>query len=80
MRFLTVSEAEVFEIKAEENSKITRKMLKDIKFPENATVGGIIRGEERIIAKGDTRIQAGDQVVIFALQEVVKKVISLFQK
>jgi len=80
MKFLTFSEAEVFELTAEPGSKITKKTLADIHFPDNATVGGVIRDEEAIIAKGDVQIQANDNVVIFALPSAVKKVIKLFQR
>lgn len=80
LRFLTFSEAEVFELEAESDSKITRYELKDMHFPEDATIGGIIRGNETIIAKGDVQIQAGDNVVVFALQSAIKKVIKFFQK
>ena len=80
LKFLTFSEAEVFEVTAEPGSKITRKTLADMNFPENATVGGVIRNGDAIIAKGDVQIEAGDKVVIFALPSAVKKVIKLFQK
>ena len=80
LKFLTFSEAEVFELQAEAGSKITRHQLKDMNFPEDATIGGIIRGNTTIIAKGDVQIQAGDNVVVFALQSAIKKVIKYFQK
>ena len=80
LKFLTFSEAEVFEVTAEPGSKITRKTLADMSFPDNATVGGVIRNGDAIIAKGDVQIEAGDKVVIFALPSAVKKVIKLFQK
>ena len=80
LKFLTFSEAEVFELIAEVGSPITRKTLADLRFPDNATVGGIIRNGDAIIAKGDVQIEAGDNVVIFALPTAVKKVIKLFQK
>lgn len=80
LKFLTFSEAEVFELQAEAGSKITRHQLKDMNFPEDATIGGIIRGNTTIIAKGDVQIQAGDNVVVFALQSTIKKVIKYFQK
>ena len=54
-------------------------MLKDINFPDNATVGGVFRGNETIIAKGDVQIHAGDNVVVFALQSAIKKVVKYFQ-
>jgi trk system potassium uptake protein TrkA len=79
LKFLTFSEAEVFELEAKQGSKITKHMLKDMRFPENATVGGVFRGEETIIAKGDVQIQPGDNVVIFALPNAVKNVIKYFQ-
>lgn len=50
LKFLTFSEAEVFEVTAEPGSKITRKTLADMNFPENATVGGVIRNGDAIIA------------------------------
>ncbi len=80
LKFLTFSEAEVFELEAQENSKITKEQLQHVHFPENATIGGIIRGKETIIAKGDTQIQARDNVVVFALPSAVKKVLKFFQK
>ena len=79
LKFLTFSEAEVFELEAQPGSKITKYSLQDVHFPDDATVGGVFRGDETIIAKGDVQIQAGDTVVIFALQNAVKKVIKYFQ-
>ena len=79
LKFVSISEAEVFEVVAEPDSKITRKTLAETNFPTNANIGGIIRNGEAMIAKGNVRIQAGDNVVIFALPEAAKKVIKLFQ-
>jgi len=80
LKFLTFSEAEVFELEAEEGSQITKHELKDMHFPDDATIGGVIRGDKTIIAKGDVQIMPGDNVVIFALPNAVKKVIKYFQK
>ena len=80
MRFLTFSEAEVFELQAAKNSKITKKALKDINFPEGATIGGVIRNDQAIIAKGDIKINEGDNVIVFALPNFVKKVVKYFEK
>ena len=77
---MTFSEAEVFEVTVEEGARITQGTLAELDFPDNANVGGIIRGGEAIIAKGDVRIQAGDDVVIFALPSAVKKVLRMFRK
>ena len=80
LRFLTYSEAEVFEITAGAGSRITRRPLAEMHFPENATIGGVIRDGRVIIAKGDTRVQSGDNVVVFALPEAIKKVVKLFRE
>ena len=80
LKFVTFSEAEVFEVTVEPGAKITGGTLAELDFPDNANVGGIIRNGEAIIAKGDVRIEAGDDVVIFALPSAVKKVLRMFRK
>lgn len=75
---LTASEAEVFELIAQPDSKITKKQLKDINFPKEANIGGIIRGEDAIIAKGSDQIVAGDRVVVFTLPSAIRKVEKYF--
>ena len=79
LKFLTFSESEVFELDANKGSKVTKKQLSRLNFPEDATIGGIFRGNEVIIATGDVQIQAGDRVVIFALQDAVHRVVKFFQ-
>lgn len=79
LKFVAISEAEVFEVVAEAGSRVTRKTLAEVGFPTNANVGGIIRDGQAIIAKGNVQIMPGDNVVIFALPQVAKKVLKLFQ-
>lgn len=78
-KWLTVSDAEVVELVAKPGSKITRDKLKNIDFPEDANIGGIIRGEEGIIATGETQIQTNDKVVVFTLPSAIKKVEKFFK-
>ena len=61
-----------------DSTKVEAKVIEIT--PENATVGGVTRNGDAIIATGQVQIQAGDNVVIFALPSAVKKVIKLFQK
>ncbi len=70
--------AEVIEAEALETSPLVGKPLRDVDLPAGITVGAVVRGEESIIPRGDTRIQAHDRVVIFAISDVVKKVEQLF--
>ena len=53
--------------------------LKDIGFPQNAIIGGVIRGNESFIAVGNTEIKEYDRVVVFALPHVVKEVDKFFR-
>ncbi len=76
---LIETDAEILEYFVPRNSKITRKKLKDLKFPTDATIGGIIRGENIFIARGDTQIKAADKVVLFALPKAINKVNKFFK-
>ncbi|MGD9929025.1 MAG: Trk system potassium transporter TrkA [Mangrovibacterium sp.] len=76
---LTASEAEVFEFIAKEDSKITQQPIKELSFPEDATIGGIIRGSMSFVAKGDTVIQPGDKVVVFVLPSAIRKLDKYFK-
>ncbi|MCF8261918.1 MAG: Trk system potassium transporter TrkA [Melioribacteraceae bacterium] len=71
-------DADIFEFIARDGSKITKSKIKDLKFPKNAIIGGIIRGGEGIITVGDTQILAEDKVVVFALPGAVSDVQKFF--
>jgi trk system potassium uptake protein TrkA len=79
VKCLTASDAEVFEFIAKAGAKITQKPIKDLDFPEEAKIGGIIRGEEGYIAHGDTQIQEGDKVVVFTLPSGIRKLEKYFK-
>jgi trk system potassium uptake protein TrkA len=76
---LTGTNAEALELVVHENSIITKKPLKSIKFPDDAIIGGIIRGNTSFIAKGDTMFYPNDKVIVFSLPNALKKVNELFQ-
>ncbi len=76
---LTASDAEVFEFIVKEDSKITQSPLKDLSFPEDAIIGGVVRGAMAFVAKGDTQIQPGDKVVVFALPSAIRKLDKYFK-
>lgn len=79
VKCLTASDAEVFEFIAKADARITQKPIKDLDFPEEAKIGGIIRGEEGYIAHGDTQIQEGDKVVVFTLPSGIRKLEKFFK-
>ena len=79
IKYMSGTNAEILEFIVAPDTKITKVPLKDMGFPRNAIIGGIIRGNESFIAVGDTQIQAYDRVAVFALPEVVKEVDKFFR-
>ena len=78
IKCLNGSDAEVLEFIANPESAITKAPIKDLKFPKEAIIGGIIRGEESIIPNDFTQISPYDRVVVFALPQVLAKVNKFF--
>ena len=54
-------------------------LVRNLDFPNDAKIGGIIRNEHGFIAKGDTQIIEGDKVVVFALPSAIKKIDKFFK-
>lgn len=75
---LQASDAEVLEFEVSKNAKITKDILKNIHFPSDAIIGGIVRGKSSFIATGETFIQSKDKVVVFALPSAINKVVDYF--
>ena len=72
------SNAEVLEMEVKEGNPHIDVPLKLIGFPKGALVGAIVRGSDYQIATGESTIQAGDRVVVFALPEALTKVDRFF--
>ena len=79
VRYMTGTNAEVIEYTVAPGAAITQGPIKDIDFPRNAIIGGVIRGNEAFIAVGDTVIQPYDRVAIFALPETIKEIDRFFR-
>lgn len=78
IKFLTFANADVAELIARPNSKITRKQVKDLKLPKDMTLGGMIRDGIPMMIEGDTQIQAYDHVVVFCLDSAIRKLEEYF--
>lgn len=79
IKYMSGTNAEVLEYIVAPDTKITKCALKDMHFPQNAIIGGVIRGNESFIAVGDTKIEAYDRVAVFALPDAVKEVDKFFK-
>ena len=74
VKYMGGTSAEIIEFTVVPGSRITKAPLKELDFPRNAIIGGVIRGSESFIAVGATQIQAYDRVAVFALSESVQEV------
>ena len=79
VRYISGTSAEILEYTVANNSKITKGPLKDLDFPKEAIIGGVIRGSDSFIAVGDTIIEAYDRVVVFAKSDAVRDVDAFFK-
>jgi trk system potassium uptake protein TrkA len=75
---LTGSQSEVMEFIVKPNSPATKGAIKDIGFPDDAIIGGVVRGDRVFIAVDDTHINAYDRVVVFSQPESVMRVAEYF--
>lgn len=78
VKCLTVANADVAEFVVKENSKVTKKQVKDLGLPPSVTLGGLVRGGKGYLINGMTQVQAGDTVMVFCLGNVIKKVEKYF--
>jgi trk system potassium uptake protein TrkA len=65
-------EAIEFEIKG--TDRLIGKPLKDLKIPEGALIAAIVRGEEVFIPYGNSKIETGDKVIVFALSKAIPSI------
>lgn len=78
IKCLNGAEANVLEFIAKKDSPVTKYQIKDLKFPEGAIIGGIIRNEDSYIALGNFQIHENDRVVVFSLPKAINKLEHFF--
>ena len=67
-------QAEVMEAVALETSDIVGKPIRKISLPKGTLITGIIRKDDVIIPSGDSVIQPGDRIIIFARRQAIPKI------
>ena len=76
---LTSADAEIVEFYAKEGSQITRHKVRELNLPDEANIGGIVRAGEGILVNGETQIIAGDLVVVFCKNHVIRNLERFFK-
>ncbi|MDX1570239.1 MAG: Trk system potassium transporter TrkA [Xanthomonadales bacterium] len=62
------------------SSRVVGRTIEEIELPSGATIGGIIRGEDLIIAHHDTKVESEDHVVLFVVdRRSIGEIERLFQ-
>ncbi|MBT3237678.1 MAG: Trk system potassium transporter TrkA [Rhodospirillaceae bacterium] len=69
---------ELIEAEALETSPLINTPLKEVNLPTGVLLGAIVRGTEIIVPRGNTIVEAGDRIVLFAAAEAVSKVEKMF--
>ncbi len=69
---------ELIEADALETSGLVGKPLKEINLPDGVLIGAVVRGNKVITPRGNTVMQTGDRVVMFAAAGAVRKVEKIF--
>ena len=77
-RCLATTDAEVVEVIAKEDAKITKGKIKELDIPKGLTLGGLVRDGVGQIINGDTQIKANDRVLIVCVNDILHKVEKLF--
>ena len=73
------AEAEVIEAQVLGTSPIAGQKIKDVAFPEGTLIGGVMKQGKLMKPTGDTRIDEGDVIAIFAMASDVPEVERLLQ-
>lgn len=76
--FLMSANADAAEFIAKEGAKVTKKTVRNLGLPKGITIGGIVRNGEGMLVSGNTKIEAGDSVVVFCHNINLKKIEKFF--
>jgi len=79
IRSLMVVDSAVAEFVAAEGSPVTKKCVKELGLPFGVTIGGLVRDGEGMLVNGNSRIEAGDSVMVFCHEQNLKHIEKFFK-
>lgn len=79
IRFLMSANADVAEFTAQQDSLVTKKKVFELKLPQGATIGGLVRNGDGQLVNGNTQIEPGDIVAVFSHGISMSKIEKFFQ-
>ncbi len=78
IKCLTGSEAEVLEFVVKPDAPVSKAKLGQVGFPDNAIVGGIVRGDKVFIPDAEFQVNPYDRAVVFALPAAIPRIGKFF--
>jgi trk system potassium uptake protein TrkA len=78
MAVMERNQSEAMEIEIEHGSRAAGRRVRDLDLPDGAILGSVEREGEIMIPRGDTEIQVGDRVVVFALPKAIGQTADFF--
>ena len=78
MTKLSNMNAELLEFVIHENSHVCNKLIRDLNFPREAIISGVIRNGNGLVVLGDFKILKDDRVVVCCKLETVNQVEKFF--
>lgn len=78
IRNLMTVNADIAEFTAHSGSRITRNKVRDLNFPPEAELGGLVRNGVGMLVNGETQIQPGDTVVVFCYGTDISRIEKYF--
>ena len=80
LRSLMVVDAEVAEFTAAPDSRVTKRAVKDLGLPFGVTIGGLVRNGVGMLVNGNSRIEAGDAVMVFCHEAKLQSLDKYFKR
>ena len=75
---LLASGAEMIELRVPERCRVAGRPLSEVGFPAGAIVGALLRDGDVVIPTGKEILRAGDDAVVFTVEDAVEEVENLF--
>jgi cell volume regulation protein A len=72
--------AEIVEYPIASDDAIVGQLVRDLGLPRDALLSVIVRGDEAILPRGSTRVEAGDRLHVVVRQEVADQVPKLLER
>lgn len=77
---VALGDVQIIEVAIPGNAPVSGKQLWEIELPREVVVGCVLRNGSALIPKGDTRITAGDTLVLIARKDQMQQAVQVLTK